>query len=60
MSTMSTETAASRGTDDDVLAQILAFDVSDQALEAAAARPVAAQALSFSFCTSPDICPWWR
>ena len=39
---------------------ILSAPPSDEALEAAAALPTRAQALSFSFCTSIDICPWWR
>ncbi len=33
--------------------------VSDEALERAAA-PAKAQAMSFSFCTSVYVCPWWR
>ncbi len=37
--------------------EILTFDVSDAALEAAAAAATA-KALSFSFCTSVYVCPW--
>jgi hypothetical protein len=39
--------------------EILTFDASDEALEAAAeAAPAKTGAMSFSFCTSPYICPW--
>jgi methylase of polypeptide subunit release factors len=38
--------------------EILSFDVSDEALELAAATAAKAEALSFSFCTSPYTCPW--
>lgn len=37
--------------------EILIFDASDEALEAAAA-PAKTGAMSFSFCTSPYVCPW--
>ena len=39
--------------------EILTFDASDEALEAAAAAaPATTKVLSFSFCTSPYVCPW--
>jgi hypothetical protein len=39
--------------------EVLTFDASDEALEAAAAAaPAKTGAMSFSFCTSPYICPW--
>ena len=38
--------------------EILACEISDEALESAAATAVKAQAYSFSFCTSPYTCPW--
>jgi hypothetical protein len=53
MSTMPTILSAS---EDD----ILSVEPSDEALEAAAALRSEAQAMSFSFCTSPYVCPWWR
>jgi hypothetical protein len=34
------------------------YDTSDDALETAAATPMKAGPYSFSFCTSPYICPW--
>jgi hypothetical protein len=39
--------------------QSLSDDLPDEALERAAA-PERAQAMSFSFCTSVYVCPWWR
>jgi hypothetical protein len=44
---------------DQTEAEILTYEASDEALEAAAAAATAeAGALSFSFCTSPYVCPW--
>ena len=51
---MSNKTAAL----DQIDEEILTFVASDAALEAAAAAPGKAGALSFSFCTSPYVCPW--
>jgi hypothetical protein len=40
--------------------EVLTYEASDEALEAAAeATPAKAGAYSFSFCTSPYVCPWW-
>lgn len=53
---MSNEHAAHTQTEE----EILTVEVSDEALEAAAAAaPAKANAMSFSFCTSPYVCPWW-
>jgi len=38
--------------------EILACEVSDEVLETVASTAKTA-ALSFSFCTSVNICPWW-
>jgi hypothetical protein len=44
---------------DQTEAEILICEASDEALETAAAAATAkAGALSFSFCTSPYVCPW--
>ncbi len=48
------ETTVLEGSEDDMLTR----DVTDELLENAGAV-TATRAMSFSFCTSVYVCPWW-